>query len=183
MINEARDLVATSSDILIPNSIREFDTYMDNVYKVTQIMENEPAEKGKIGNQVAGKRIQDSIVMSEFTRSKLDISNCANCRHQFVLPIGADQSEINHHNDEVKRVYRERMFGYNHRPRSRKGLTKPKMGECLSRKLACLCCRMHYLNRPDGVGYLKFEWACIEQNKSKLPTERRAHFDKNSDCK
>ena len=146
IIKEARGLVATSSDVLIPNPIKEFDTYMDNVRTVTQIMENEPAKKGKIVNQAAGKRIQDSIVVSEVTKSKLDISNFTNCHHQYVLPIGADQNEINHYNNEVKRVYRERMFDYSHRSRSHKGPTKPKMGKYLYRKLACLCCRMHCLN-------------------------------------
>ena len=183
IMTEARALVATSSDSLIPPPITEFETYMNNVRAVNEIVENEPTKKGKIGNQLAGKRIQDSIPMSEITRSKLDFSNCANCHHNFVLPIGPEQNEINHHNDEIKRVYRDKMFEYNHRSRSRKGSTKPKMGKCLSRKLACLCCRMHCLNRPDGVGCLKCEWACIEQSKSRKPGEKRAHFDDNSDCK
>ena len=183
IMTEARGLVATSSDSLIPPPIVEFDSYMNNVRAITEIVENEPTKKGKIGSQSAGKRIQDSIPMSEITRSKLDFSNCANCHHNFVLPIGPEQNEINHHNDEIKRIYRDRMFEYNHRSRSRKGASKPKMGKCLSRKLACLCCRMHCLNRPDGVGCLKCEWACIEQSKSKMPGGRRAHFDEDSDCK
>ena len=48
--------------------------------------------------------------MSEVTRSKLDFSNFANFHHNFVLSIGTEQNEINHHNDGVKRPYRERMY-------------------------------------------------------------------------
>ena len=75
------------------------------------------------------------------------------------------------------------MFKYNHRSRSQKGSTKPKMGKCSSRKLAYLCSRFHCLNRSDGVGCLKCEWACIEQSKSRKPGDRRAHFDDHSDCR
>ena len=74
--------------------------------------------------------------------------------------------------------FTEKMSDYNHRSRSRKGSTKPKMGKCLSRKLACLCYRIHCLNRPDGVGCLKCEWACFEHKN----IEGRPYFDNNEDC-
>ena len=124
---------------------------------VSEIAENEPiiAKKGKIGKQASGKRLQDTIDMSTITRQKLDFSNCANCKHNFLLPVGPSQLEINHHNDTIKRVYREKIYEYNHRSRTRKGGPKPKMGRALSMKLACLCTRMHFVNRPNGVGCLK----------------------------
>ena len=124
IMKEARGLVSTSSDSRIPPPIVQFEMYMDNVRAVNVIVENEPPKKGKIGNQVSGKRIQDSIPMSEITRSKLDLSNCANCHHNFVLQIGPEQIEINHHNDEIKRVYRDKMFDYNHRSRLKKRVNK-----------------------------------------------------------
>ena len=164
----------------VPVPISDFDTYMEDVKVVSEIAENEPliSKKGQIGKQPAGRSIQDSIDMSTITRGKLDFTSCANCKHNFVLPIGSPQIEINHHNDTIKQVYREKMYEYNHKSRSRKGGPKPKMGRALSMKLACLCTRMHCMNRPDGVGCLKCEWACFE-NKDKTV---RPYFDENKDC-
>ena len=109
-------------------------------------------EKSQIGKQPAGKSIQDTTDMSTITRRKLEFSNCENCKHNFVLPVGPPQLEINHHNDDIKSVYREKMYEYNHRSRSRRGGPKPRIGRALSMKLACLCTQMHCMNRPDGVG-------------------------------
>ena len=52
IMKEARGLVATSSDSLIPPPIVQFEMYMDNVRAVNIIVENEP-KKGKIGNQLS----------------------------------------------------------------------------------------------------------------------------------
>ena len=57
IIKEAGALVASSSDTLIPEPIQVFNTYMDNVREVNEIVECEPSTKGKIGTQVAGKII------------------------------------------------------------------------------------------------------------------------------
>ena len=46
IIKEARGLVATSSDVLLPNLIKEFNNYIDNVRAITQIMEIEPVKRG-----------------------------------------------------------------------------------------------------------------------------------------
>ena len=169
IMEEAKTMVAssTTSDDLVPPAIREFYAYMEDVRDVATIVENEPivSQKSRIGSQSTGKRVQDCLDMSEVTRDKLDISNCANCKHNFVLPIGLKQLEINHNNDNVNKEYCEAMYAYNHKSKSRKGDKKPKMGRSISMKLACLCTRMHYLNRIDGVGCLKCKWSCIESTK------------------
>ena len=125
IMKEAQTMVAssTASDDLVPPAIREFYTYMEDVRSIATSVENEPltSKKGRIGNQSGGKRIQDCVNMKDVTRDKLDISNCSNCKHNFLLPIGPKQEEINHHNDKVKSDYREAMYAYNHKSKSRKG--------------------------------------------------------------
>ena len=72
------------------------------------------------------------------------------------------------------------MYAYNHRSKFRKGDNKPKMGRTMSMKLACLCTRIHCLNLDDGVGFLKYEWSCIEnvkQGNDEIP-----YFNENKDC-
>ena len=185
IMKEAQTMVAssTASDVLLPPALREFYSYMDDVRSIAAIVENEPLsnKKGRFGAQSAGKRLQDCVNMKDLTRDKLDISNCANCKHNFVLPVGLEQNEINHHNDKVKIDYREAMYAYNHKSKSRKGDKKPKMGRTMSMKLACLCTRMHCLNRNDGFGCLKCEWSCIESVKQGQTC--RPYFDKDNDCK
>ena len=185
IMKEAQTMVAssTASDVLLPLALREFYSYMDDVRSIATIVENEPLsnKKGRFGAQSAGKRLQDCVNMKDLTRDKLDISNCANCKHNFVLPVGLEQNEINHHNDKVKIDYREAMYAYNHKSKSRKGDKKPKMGKTISMKLACLCTRMHCLNRNDGFGCLKCEWSCIESVKQ--GQMGRPYFDKDNDCK
>ena len=61
------------------------------------------------------------------------------------------------------------------------GEKKPKMGRCMSRRLACLCTRINYLNHTDGVGCLKCKWACIKFKKTNMTS--RPYFDANYDCK
>ena len=128
-----------------------------------------------------GKRLQDCLDMTEIKRDKLDFSNCANCKHNFLLPVGPDEMEINAHNERVKNTYHQAMHAYNNRSRSHKGERKPKMGRSISRKLACLCTRMNCLGQMDGVGCLKCEWACFEFKKAKRKS--RPYFDQNLECK
>ena len=111
IMKESRALVATST-VIFPTPILEFEKYIEDVRAVTTIVEESPVanKKGEISNQLSGKRIQDEILISDITRSKLDITNCANYKHNFVLPIGQSQLEINHHNDEIKRIYRDKMY-------------------------------------------------------------------------
>ena len=114
---------STTSDDLLPPALLKFYPYMDDVRSIATIVENEPltSKKGRIGNQSGGKRIQDCVNMKDVTRDKLDISNCSNCKHNFLLPIGPKQEEINHHNDKVKSDYREAMYAYNHKKQVSKG--------------------------------------------------------------
>ena len=179
ILKESQAMVASST---IPPPLRDFYAYMDDVGITVTLAENDPTRirKGRVGGQSAGKRVQDCINMSDVTRGKLDHSNCANCKHNFLLPIGLKQNQINLHNDKVKNDYRAEMYAYNHKSKSRKGEKKPKMGRSLSMRLACLCTRMHCLNRDDGLGCLKCEWSCIENVKK--GKDERPYFDKNNDC-
>ena len=164
-----------------PQSIQEFYSYMNDVRTIVTIVENEPTStKQRIGKQSGGKRVQDCLNMHEITRDQLDLSNCANCKHNFVFPIGISQIEINLHNDKIKKEYRTKMYEYKNRTKSRRGSSKPKMGRTMSRRLACLCTRMNCLNRSDGVGCLKCEWACLEFKKANKTS--RPYFDDNGDC-
>ena len=153
----------------VPAPLIEFFSYMEEVRDIASIALHEPSvkKKNRIGNQPLGKRLQDCLDMTEIKRDKLDFSNCANCKHNFLLPVGPDEMEINAHNERVKNTYHQAMHAYNNRSRSRKGERKPKMGRSISRKLACLCTRMNYVGRMDGVGCLKCEWACFEFKKAK----------------
>ena len=142
-MKESQAIVASST---VPLALREFYAYMEDV-SIATIVENEPVKnkKGRIGNQSAGKRIQDCISMNDVTRDKLDFSNCANCKHNFILPVGLNQAKINHHNDKVKSDYRNATHAYNDKSKSRKGDNKPKMGRSMSMKLACLCTGIYCL--------------------------------------
>ena len=93
--------------------------------------------------------------MSEVTISKLNFNDCANCHHTFLSPIGTERNKINQYNDEVKQLYRKRMHDCNRRSRSSKSSTEPKMGKCLSRKLAYLCYRMYFSNSRRWSGMPK----------------------------
>ena len=179
IMKESQAMVASST---IPPPLRDFYAYMEDVSTTATLAENEPVKTkyGRVGGQVAGKRVQDSINISDITRSKLDLSNCANCKHNFLLPIGLTQNQINLHNDKVKNDYRTQMYNYNHMSKSRKVGEKPKMARSLSMKLACLCTRMHCLNHDDGMGCLKCEWSCIENVKK--GKDVRPYFDQNNDC-
>ena len=166
----------------LPPPLTEFYTYILEVREIAEIAKTQPimSKKSRIGSQAVGKRLQDTIDMNNVTREKLDFSNCANCKHNYVLPISPDELEINAHNDNVKCIYRNAMYAYNHRSRSRRGDRKPTMGRSMSRKLACLCSRMNCLGRMDGVGCLKCEWACIEFKKAERKS--RPYFDENLEC-
>ena len=165
-----------------PKEIQEFYKYMYEVREIAAIVENGPEKKkARYGEQSGGKRVQDALVMSEITRDQLDFSNCANCKHNYVLPIGHTQIEINVHNENQKISFRKKMMEYNTRTKSRRGDRKPKMGRMMSRRLACLCTRMNCLNRTNGVGCMKCEWVCLEFKKANRKS--RPYFDSNSDCK
>ena len=77
---------------------------MEDFRDIAAIVENEPlvSKKGRIGSQSVSKWLQDCLNMSDVARDKLNISNCVNYKHNFVLPIGIKQKKINHYNDKVK---------------------------------------------------------------------------------
>ena len=183
ILETASGLIALTEDAINdqPEVIKEFYAYINEVRTIAAIVENEPTPKQKrIGSQSGGKRVQDSLNMKEITREQLDLSKCANCKHNFVLPIGISQVEIHVHNENVKKTYRNKMYDYNTKSKSRRGCTKPKMGRLLTRRLACLCSRMNCLNRSDGIGCMKCEWVCIRFRKANKTS--RPYFNDNGDC-
>ena len=166
----------------MPGAINNFFNYMNEVRDIATIAKMEPTsnKKARIGTQAAGKRLQDTINMSKITQEMMDFSNCASCKHNFVLPIGPDEAKINAHNENIKRAYSKAITEYRSRSRSRGGKV-PKIGKQKTRKLACLCTRMNCLGRMDGVGCFKCEWACFEFKKAKRKS--RPYFDQNMECK
>ena len=54
--------------------------------------------------------MQDQVYTSTVTREMLDRTKCQNCKHNFVLPVGQSQIEINLYNDSVKRTYCQKMI-------------------------------------------------------------------------
>ena len=62
IIKESRGLVATSSDVLLPNLIKEFNNYIDNVRAITQIIEIEPVKKGKLAIKLLVKEFKTVLL-------------------------------------------------------------------------------------------------------------------------
>ena len=157
-------VVSTSNSKPLPEPITEFESYMADVKLASEIKRSViPVPKiGNIGKQKARKRIQHQLNMSKLTRDDLDCTNCLNCKHNFVLPVGQSQMEINLQNNGGKIEYWKEITEWNSKTMSRKGGPNPKRGRSISQKLACLCILINFLNRIDGSGYLKYEWACLE---------------------
>lgn len=184
ILQQASGLVALMEEAAEkqPQEIKEFYTYMYKVRESAAIVENGPEKKKAwYGGQSGGKRIQDALVMSEITCDQFDFSNCANCKHNYVLPIGPTQIEINIHNEKQKNIFRKKMTEYNTRTKSRRVDRKPKMGRMMTGRLACLYTRMNCLNCSNGVGCMMCKWACLEFKKANRKS--RPYFDSNSDCK
>ena len=183
IMQEIKSVVPTTHDEphKLPAPIYEFINYMFEVRDAAKMKENEIpfVKKGRIGVQKGGKGLQDTLCLKDITRKDLCTTTCANCKHNFVLPVGSTSLEIHHHNDKVKVAFRDKMAIWNTMSVSRKG-PKPKVGRSISQKLMCLCTRMHCLNRSDGNGCFKCEWACTEAHKQDSST--RPYFDQNMNC-
>ena len=139
-MKEIRKLVAHStSSIPLSDPIIEFENYIENVMESTEIKNNEmpTPKKVKTRSQRSGKCFQDNMDLTKVDRDHFHVSNCANCKHPFLLPIGISALEINYHNDGVKK-YRDKLSEWNQLIVSRIG-PKPKAGMPISQKLVCLC--------------------------------------------
>ena len=102
--------IDSSTSIKLPDVILEFETFMDDVKEAVQIMDNKVpvAKKVKAGSQKAGRRIQDSMILSEILREKLDVNNCANYKYPFVKSIAQDSLTSKHNNDKIENIFSEK---------------------------------------------------------------------------
>ena len=123
--------------------------------------------------------MQDSIDLSDIRRDILNVSNCTNYKHPFLLPIGETLLSITINNDKVKHKFCEKMAAWNSHSTSYRG-PNPKAGRSISQKLACLCTCLHRMNRLDGNGCMKCQWAY----KDAIQKEQlyRPWFDDNMNC-
>ena len=136
-------------------------------------------QKVQIGSQKKVLRIQDTLSMKEVTHEKLDGTNCANCKHNVLLPHGLDQHKTNHRNDRVMNQYRAKILISNQLSSSTKG-PKLKVGKVTLQKLMCLCTQIYYLNHVEVNSCLKCKWACTKARK--VDSSTRPYFDDNMNC-
>ena len=101
--------VAVSHESL-PGAIKTFIAYMSTVAKVAEIAKyaREPGPR-KIGTQKGGKRVQDTMSMTDLNHMSFDQSNCPSCLHRYVLPIGKSLMDIHKHNTAVRKIHTEQM--------------------------------------------------------------------------
>ena len=125
--------------------------------------------------------MQDKIDISTLTNNSFDTNNCASahCCHHFCLCIGLSSTEIRKNNEDKRDGHREEMTKWHTASVSHRG-PKPKMPKMMSQQLACMCSRMHCLDRVDGKGCFVCELAC--KNAKSAGRDDRPYFDKNWNC-
>ena len=183
-------------DVILKNAMNSFDSFvekpepvinaflqfMSEITKEAEIMidENMHSSRVKIGKQKGQDRIQDNLDMTTITNDSFDVSNCAYCKHRFVVPIGLEVGEITSHNTKVAKEHNAKMRKWTNTPVKKKGV-KPRPNKSISQQLACICTKMNCLDKINGSGCFKCEIACtnaIEQN-----SDIRPFFDLNFECK
>jgi len=162
--------------------IQVFQQFMDAITKEAEIMKDElmHSSRAKIGKQKGQNRVQDNLDMTTITNESFDVSNCAYCKHRFIVPIGLQVPEITRHNTKVSKDHCIKMRKWNNTPVKKRGV-KPRPEKSLTQQLACICTKMNCLDKVNGSGCFKCESACtnaIEQN-----SDIRPYFDANFECK
>ena len=103
IMQEIKSVVPTTGDEphKLPAPIYEFLSYMVDVREAAEMRENEipSVKKGKVGAQKGGKRLQDILCLKDISRRDLCATNCANCKHNFVLPVGSTSLQSHYHNN------------------------------------------------------------------------------------
>ena len=159
-----------------------FQQFMDAIIKEAEIMqdENMHSSRAKVGRQKGQNRIQDNLDMTTITNESFDVSNCAYCKHRFVVPIGMQVGEITKYNTKVAKEHNGKMKKWGNTPVKKRGV-KPRPNKLISHLLACICTKMNCLDKIHSSECFKCKIACtntIDQN-----SDIRPFFDINFECK
>ena len=117
--------------------------------------------------------------MADVNHMSFDQSNCPSCLHIYVLPIGKSLMDKHKHNTAVRKIHTEQMTVWNKHSSSRR-VPRPKAGIIYTQELACMCTRMHCLNRIDGAGCFRCKDAC--SNAIQAGRDDRPFFYTNFEC-